>query len=747
MNLRFCIAAAALALALLSAPVTHAATMAELSEEASRLTVAGKYKEALPITREVLARAIKNHGASSKHVATAQQNVGMVLQNLGASAEAEALYLKSLALREKLFSPGDRAVGDSLHQLAAFYSGLGRHVEAEPLIKRALAIRKGRLGREHVDTIISVYVLAEIYRKQGRLAEAEALAKQGIAVCETLGDEGAKYLGYFLSSLGVNYKVQQRYMDAEPVFERALALGEARLGPTHPRLGSRLNNLADLYMTQERYREAALLFERAIGIQEAGYGPKHSEVGVTLYNYGVLQIKQRQLAKALPHLTRALEIFRAAYGVKHPYVAGVTLQLGYILETVGKPERAEKYYKMTAAIVGQTLGSHHPWVRVSYSKLAGINEALGRVDEAAKYEKRLSVMPPAGTRNVRLYYGTNRNALAGETDFGGEVSAGLSLGVGLARVPADEVKNLAGRLTGSLGHLEEATSGRLTEAKTLKVVGVGRAKSRPEFVKGMLGYAGRAATFKNQALVFVHGYNTDFYGALRRATQLSFDLQFDGVLMPFVWPSQGTITGYLTDRQNSKNSVAALVDFLDMLRDEAPGLKVHLLAHSMGNRVLLDALCVIAKRKGDKRHNFGQVIAAHADVSPEEFASFSDCFKERVAGTTLYVNENDVALRARCAALFRCRAGNFARGYKAADVVDTTAMSAGFFRTLGQGFDHDIFVRNPLLFSDITRLLLTGKRPVEARTREFVAREDGDGRGFWAYEKGAEIAVGAAGGR
>lgn len=224
---------------------------------------------------------------------------------------------------------------------------------------------------------------------------------------------------------------------------------------------------------------------------------------------------------------------------------------------------------------------------------------------------------------------------------------------------------------------------------------------------------------------------------------MSFDLRFDGILMPFTWPSQGTVSGYLTDGVNAMKSIDALVSFLDDMRTSMPDVKLHFLAHSMGNQVMLRALCKIAKRDasgGKGQHNFGQVISAHADVSYEDFEKLTKCFEGNVEGITLYVNEKDTALRVRCGGL-RCRAGNYARGYSAAEVIDTTAMGKGFWRTLTKGFDHDVFVRNALLFGDITRLLLTGQRPVEKRTQEFRPKKDDHGHTYWVYDKSFDPAA------
>src|SRR5215813_7612663 len=63
----------------------------------------------------------------------------------------------------------------SLNNLALLYVLQGKYGEAEPLYKRALAIRERRLGADHPDTATSLHNLAELYRSQGKYEEAEPL--------------------------------------------------------------------------------------------------------------------------------------------------------------------------------------------------------------------------------------------------------------------------------------------------------------------------------------------------------------------------------------------------------------------------------------------------------------------------------------------------------------------------------------------------------------------------------------------
>ena len=70
------------------------------------------------------------------------------------------------------------------------YRAQGRLAEAEPLWQRALAIRERALGPDHPDTAQSLNNLAVLYRDQGRLAEAEPLWQRALAIWErALGPE------------------------------------------------------------------------------------------------------------------------------------------------------------------------------------------------------------------------------------------------------------------------------------------------------------------------------------------------------------------------------------------------------------------------------------------------------------------------------------------------------------------------------------------------------------------------------
>ena len=63
----------------------------------------------------------------------------------------------------------------SLNILALLYRAQGRYAQAEPLYNRSLAIREKTLGPDHPDVAATLENMEALYRKSGREKEAEAL--------------------------------------------------------------------------------------------------------------------------------------------------------------------------------------------------------------------------------------------------------------------------------------------------------------------------------------------------------------------------------------------------------------------------------------------------------------------------------------------------------------------------------------------------------------------------------------------
>ena len=144
-------------------------------------------------------------------------------------------------------------------------------------------------------------------------------------------------------------------------------------------------------------------------------------------------------------------------------------------------------------------------------------------------------------------------------------------------------------------------------------------------------------------LVYVHGFNTSFEEARLRAAQIAYDSGFGGVTILFTWPSQSQLLGYVSDKDSATASRDALQDLLTTV-SETPGVgKIHVLAHSMGGWLAMEALrqeAIAGKRTLDG--HLGEVMLASPDIDMEVFAA--QMAKLKPANVTVFATNKDRAL-------------------------------------------------------------------------------------------------------
>lgn len=154
-----------------------------------------------------------------------------------------------------------------------------------------------------------------------------------------------------------------------------------------------------------------------------------------------------------------------------------------------------------------------------------------------------------------------------------------------------------------------------------------------------------AGSENKDAFVFVHGYNVSFEDAAQRTAQLAYDLRFKGAPILYSWPSTARLFGYLDDEKSVALSVGNLKEFLSTVSKRSGAKRVHLIAHSMGNRALLPALEELEKEESTKDPAlFHQIILAAPDVDRDAFVEIAKRIAQPVNRLTLYVSSSDQAL-------------------------------------------------------------------------------------------------------
>jgi tetratricopeptide (TPR) repeat protein len=150
----------------------------------------------------------------------------------------------SAANCNRTLSPDHPAVANSLNNLALLYHNQVRYVDAEPLYRRSLAIKEKALGPDHPDVAQSLNNLAALYQVQGRYSDAERVFKRSLAIREKALGPDHPDVAQSLNNLALLYQEQGRYADALPLVKRAMAQNAVDRTVAFPIfLGSQTDNL------------------------------------------------------------------------------------------------------------------------------------------------------------------------------------------------------------------------------------------------------------------------------------------------------------------------------------------------------------------------------------------------------------------------------------------------------------------------------------------------------------------------
>ena len=351
-----------------------------------------RYGDAEPLYVRALAIREKSLGPEHPDVAASLNNLASLYLEQSRYGEAEPLHKRALAIREKSLGPEHLDVAESLNNLASLYLEQGRYGEAEPLHQRGLAISEKSLGPEHPDVATSLNNLAMLYLEQGRYGEAGPLYRRSLAIREkALGSEHPA-VATALSNLAFLHQAQGRYGEAEPLYKRSLAIREKSLGAEHRTVAASLNNLASLYQDQGRYGDAEPLLVRSLAIREKALGAEHSEVAGSLNNLALLYQAQGRHGDAEPLYMRGLAIWEKSFGPEHPELASFLNNLATLYRDQGRHGDAGPPFKRALAIREKSLGPEHPAVAISLSNLASLYRSQGRYGDAGPlFERALAI--------------------------------------------------------------------------------------------------------------------------------------------------------------------------------------------------------------------------------------------------------------------------------------------------------------------------------------------------------------------
>lgn len=303
--------------------------------------------------------------------------------------------------------------------------------------------------------------------------------------------------------------------------------------------------------------------------------------------------------------------------------------------------------------------------------------------------------------------------------YGGEYSDRIEMGVCQVTIPN----------THREGALEGPTVLRLQVVEDLQKHIVLRSVRRLPEEAFFAGLQKELQSKGNNILVFIHGYNVSFEDAARRTAQMSSDLKFAGAPVFYSWPSQAELLKYRVDEKHVELSVDQLKAFLLAIARDSKADAINLVAHSMGNRALTDALKEMDVVTAEQEQLFNQVILAAPDID-------ADIFKQRIAPAivtkakhiTLYASSKDLALVA--SRRFNSgdpRAGDAGENLVVVPGIETIDVSSGDSSLMG----HSYYGDNVSVLRDIEYLL----RDQPASSRRFLERVSLHGDlAYWMFQ-------------
>jgi esterase/lipase superfamily enzyme len=242
--------------------------------------------------------------------------------------------------------------------------------------------------------------------------------------------------------------------------------------------------------------------------------------------------------------------------------------------------------------------------------------------------------PQAGT--VDLLVATTRAPVVEPAGvmFGGARGLGLDFADIVVSIPPGRAP----------GEVRWPSTGPADPARDFAVLRTDRmtlAEAKANFDRRVRNVPGR------RVLIFVHGFNTRFEEAVYRFAQIVYDSNVKFAPVLFTWPSGGRVTDYVYDRDSAMYSRDALEEVLQSVADDPSVGSVSILAHSMGNYVVVEALRQMAIRDRGLPPKIHDVMLASPDIDVDVFRrqiATIDASPRENAQFTLFVSRDDRAL-------------------------------------------------------------------------------------------------------
>jgi esterase/lipase superfamily enzyme len=164
-----------------------------------------------------------------------------------------------------------------------------------------------------------------------------------------------------------------------------------------------------------------------------------------------------------------------------------------------------------------------------------------------------------------------------------------------------------------------------------------------DFGSGLTHDAPQNAT--REVLLFIHGYNTPFEDGIYRTAQLAVEVDFRGLPIYFAWPGGEHWWEYIAAVDQVATAANELATLLRLLVRNGNVTTLHVIAHSLGNRVLAQAIDRLGADSTLGQAKIADLVMVAPDVNKGQFAQVTTAMVRQFHQRTVYVSDTDLALR------------------------------------------------------------------------------------------------------
>jgi esterase/lipase superfamily enzyme len=206
----------------------------------------------------------------------------------------------------------------------------------------------------------------------------------------------------------------------------------------------------------------------------------------------------------------------------------------------------------------------------------------------------------------------------------------------------------------------------------------------------------------NETALFVHGYNTTHGEAVYQLAQVGHDFEIPSPTVLFSWPSAAVTAAYVYDRDSALFARDQLEEVIVALT-QAPGRKLVIVGHSMGNLLVMETLRQIEiSGSVDIGAKIDGLFMISPDLDGELFRTQAARLKNMPDPSVIVAVEQDKALRISAiltgkTSRLGSQTDRSAVGDLAVSVVDASDLATG-------GLNHSVLRESPSAIAIIKNL-------------------------------------------